>query len=118
MNEFATQLREQRLAWDMGQEEIANALGVSVSYYSAIETGRKPPSPTQFNQIAKILKLDTKAKYELQKAAANSVKQIRIDVKEYTPETRHMIFNFVRQIDDMTDFELRKVRDLIDHFGA
>lgn len=116
-NDFAKILREERLAWDMGQDKIAEALGVSASYYSAVETGRKPPSPTQFSSICRILKLDSKVKQELQKAAANSVKQIRIDVSDYPIETRLMIFNLARKVGDMSEFEIRKMRQMIDHCG-
>jgi transcriptional regulator with XRE-family HTH domain len=118
LNDFAKLLREERLAWDMGQDKIAKALGVSVSYYSAIETGRKPPSPAQFNAICRILKLDSKDQRRLQKAAADSVEQIRIDVSDYPLETRQMIFNFAWKVGSMSEFELRKLRDLVDHFGA
>ena len=49
------QLREDR---NMKQYDLAQEAGISRSYYTMIENGKKRPSPKVAKRIAKILKFD------------------------------------------------------------
>lgn len=43
---------------DLTQEQMAEKLGITRSYYSSIEKGRKPMTPSVFLKIIKVFGLD------------------------------------------------------------
>ncbi|MEW5826982.1 MAG: helix-turn-helix transcriptional regulator [Candidatus Bipolaricaulota bacterium] len=62
---FGNRLRELRTAAGMTQQELADALGVSSAYISAIEGGRKPAPPRAVvEQLARALRADHEALWE------------------------------------------------------
>lgn len=68
MESLGTQLRQRRINLGLTEHTVAEAAGISPSYYSAIETGRRTPPANTLDRILNALGIsgeDTKAVLEL-----------------------------------------------------
>lgn len=71
----------------MSQHDLADAVGKSVAYTNQTMTGRKSASPQWVNLVAETLKLTTKERAALHRAAAKD-QGYEIDLGEYRPGRR------------------------------
>lgn len=73
MTPFGEYIKQLRISRGLQQNQIALAVGISPCYYSAIESGSKPPpSRNVFNNIVDELKLAQKEVEEINAAAVAS----------------------------------------------
>lgn len=78
---FATRLSAALSARQMGQKGLAEQMGTSVQYVSAIASGKKRVSPSRIDDIAGILQLDDVRRSALHRAAAADL-GFRLDLPE------------------------------------
>ncbi len=57
--EFGRNLREIREKRKLLQEQVAELVGISVSYYAGIERGEENPSFAVIRQLCKVLKINS-----------------------------------------------------------
>lgn len=55
--EFGKRLREIRERRRLFQEDVAKAVGISITYYAGIERGEENPTYSVLEQICKVLKV-------------------------------------------------------------
>lgn len=80
MTPFGKAVRHLRIEHEKLLGEMADALNMSPSYLSQIETGRKPIPPKIVDQIATVLNLETAAVASLREAAALSQSEFKISL--------------------------------------
>lgn len=56
---FGRNLREIREQKKLSQEDVANAIGISVTYYAGIERGEENPTFAVIRHICKALKINS-----------------------------------------------------------
>lgn len=66
---------------EIGQKDLADLIGTSPQYVSAIKTGSKTVSPERIDSIAKALELDARATGSLHYAAATDM-GFRLDLPD------------------------------------
>ena len=80
MGRFGEQLKALRTAENMSQAELANALGVTSAYISALENGKKQPPPHALViGLASILQVDESLLWESAKTEREDRLRARIE---------------------------------------
>lgn len=108
---FAEVCRRIRRDKDKLMADQAEALDLSVSFISKLETGNKSIPEGYLDKFAGWLKLSKKEKNELQDAADASVKIVKLRPKD--PEQAKLAMEFSRRFTTMSSEEIRKLRETI-----
>ena len=95
------------------QGDLADALDVTVSFYSAIEMGKRSPSAPLVNQLVSLLDLNTAEESAFHEAAANSIEQIRINSSNAKPNARSVALSLARRFDSLEDDKIKKLQDIL-----
>lgn len=113
LTDFGRFLRKIRI--DCGEiiKDMAQKLNVTASYLSAVETGKRNIPETWVDTIAMLYHLDENAKRELQNAAVNSVRSIKLNLENMQSGRRETAILFAREFDSMDEETIKKIRDLL-----
>src|SRR5260221_535785 len=98
---FGKALRQLRTKYDMRLLDLANALGVSSAYVSAVETGRKPIPDGFVAQVGRAMPIDADELRVLRRTADRTKKEIKVD--SLRDEQRELLAAFARKLDDVPD---------------
>jgi transcriptional regulator with XRE-family HTH domain len=79
INDLGKMLRKMRIEKEERLLDMAEKIGFSVAFLSAIETGRKEPPLNVVDRIAVAYKLDKKARVQLELAVSNSRSSFRLE---------------------------------------
>lgn len=109
LTEFGKALRKIRIDRQQLLKDMADNLGVSSAYLSAVETGKRRIPQDWVSKIATIYSLDSDSKANLQKAADNSVFDVTISLVNASEEKRNAVLSFARALDGLNDEDLRKI---------
>jgi len=113
LTDFGRYLRKLRI--DCGEliRDMAGKLGVTASYLSAVETGKRNIPETWVDEIVASYNLDGAEKGALVKAAVNSARAIKIGLEEVSAERRETAILFAREFRDIDDAAILQIRDLL-----
>ena len=99
---------EGEILWDM-----ANKLGVTASFLSAVENGKKR-MPSAWNQkICELYGLSEEQKEEFTAAIAESEKVIELDFSAASLKNREMAVSFARKFSDMDDYQVEEIKKIL-----
>ena len=108
---FGIEIRKLRLDKRMRLLDLADKLGKSPAFVSAIETGRKPIPDNFVREVAAVMNLSTEELSKLRKAADRTRKYVTI---ERLPENkREIVAAFARTVDGMTADQLADLQTKI-----
>jgi transcriptional regulator with XRE-family HTH domain len=114
LSDFGQLIRGLRLRKDMLLSDMADQLGVSPSYLSAVDFGRRPVPKDWPDKIAKILDLSAEQLELLRLAAADSTNRARgaitVELSGLTPMQEEVALQFARVLKKLSDDELAEVR--------
>lgn len=102
---FGKELRKIRIDTDDSINDMAKRLGISVSYLSAIEAGKRKIPNDMVNNIVTAYHLSEERREILKTTEAESSKNIDIDLTNVSLEQRKLVFALSRKLNDMTDEE-------------
>jgi transcriptional regulator with XRE-family HTH domain len=105
---FGRTIRKLRVDKGMKLLELANALGHSSSYCSAIETGRKPIPDGYVAHVIRAMDLSPTQSRELRGAADRTRKDVR--VQGLSEDQRELVAAFARRIDELDEDMLVTLR--------
>lgn len=91
MTPFGKAVRHLRIEHEMLLGSMADTLGVSSSYLSQIESGKKPIPHGFADRIAQQMRLDFIATAELRQQAALSMAEFKIQVAESAPASDRIL---------------------------
>lgn len=97
--------------------DMAEKLGVTTSFLSAVELGKKNPPQNWYKKIDKSYSLCLSQRYELIKALALSERHLKIDLTDLSYEKKSLVWHFRENLKDMNseDVEiLAKILERID----
>lgn len=97
--------------------DMAEKLGVTTSFLSAVELGKKNPPDSWYSKIDKSYSMCLNQRYELIMALALSERFLKIDLTDLSYEQRSLAWNFRRNLKDMDDEDveiLAKILERID----
>lgn len=101
--EFGKFLRKLRI--DKGEilKNMADKLGMTSSYLSAIECGKRNIPDDLIEKLTSIYCLDEKEQQELSIARDRSLNSIEIELSSSSADKRDLALQFARQFNDMDD---------------
>ena len=115
MTPFGRRLRELRTARGATLCDMAEALGVSAAYLSALETGRRPrPTPARLDQICAYFGIIWDEAEALKDLARLSQPRVTIDTAGLSAEATELANRLALRIRHMSREELRAVLDQIE----
>lgn len=114
LTSFGVELRKHRI--DRGETlyEMAEAIGVSPSFLSAVETGRKRAPDELVEKTIKHLKVDMVDALRLRETALETGPEMRIPLKGRGSEARKVAAMFARRFDDKDLTALREALEKLE----
>jgi len=114
MTPFGLFMRKLRLEQGLLLKDMADSMGVSSAYLSALEHGKKgTPKPEFVSALEAKLKLSVAQKAELRDAVRNSATQVAIPSK-VTPLAFETAHAFARMLPDLSERQLREMQRIFD----
>lgn len=92
---------------------MAKKLGVSASYLSSVENGKKPMSEKLYSELIKQYQLSDKNIKELNILRYLESKTMNLDTDDMDQEKKEVVINFLSNIDSMNEDDLKKLNRLI-----
>ena len=106
---FGVFIRKLRIDSGMLLKNMAEQLGVTSSYLSAVETGKRN-IPTEWpSRIALIFNLSSDSKAELNKAIQESQTEIQINLNNLSRQQRDLALVFARKLDGLDEAKIQDV---------
>lgn len=113
MTPFGLFMRRLRLESGLLLKDMAETMGVSSAYLSALEHGKKgAPSADFIASLEAKLKLDASLKAELRRAAQDSATSLTIPSKA-TPLGFQTAHAFARKLPNLSEKQLRAVMSIV-----
>lgn len=111
LTEFGAQVRKYRIDVNVTLKTMAEELGVSSAFLSAVEMGRKNLTTDIVEKsVAFFDKRDIDAS-DLRTLASRSVK--RLDLETFDDKSREMVLAFARRFPTLSEFNKREIEDLL-----
>jgi len=107
---FGNLLREIRHTHAELLKDMADKLGVSPAFLSAVETGKKSIPAGWESSIAKAYRLDAMECEKLRTAIDQSAKSVSIDLAHQSAERRGVAVALARQFDQLSDTQLEMIK--------
>ena len=112
LTKFGKQLRKIRIEYDQRLKDMADKLGVTVAYLSAVENGNRAVPDAWVNVIANEYSLDEQEIIELQKAAYEEKNEIKICFEGAARAEAALAF--ARKFQSMTDDNVSQLQKFLD----
>ncbi|MDO4296012.1 MAG: helix-turn-helix transcriptional regulator [bacterium] len=110
-------LRELRLNHGEKLKTMAERLGVSSAFLSAIENGRKK-MPDEWNEkLAELYALSKKQKEDLRIAIIESGEKVELNIKDASMENRKLAISFARHFDTLDVETSQKIFEILKRNG-
>lgn len=111
---FGLFMRKLRLERGLLLKDIAEEMGVSSAYLSALEHGKKGPATGEFvSKLETKLKLDAAQREELRRAIRDSSTNLAIPAK-VTPLGFQAAHAFARKLPNLSEHQLRQVLAVVE----
>lgn len=112
---FGKAVRRHRLEKEITMMQLAERLGVSPAFLSAVETGSKPIPATLPKRVASALGLDMVETRELEDTAAISATEFTIGLHKNAPrQDREVAAMFAREFPGLTDHDKESIRRILE----
>jgi transcriptional regulator with XRE-family HTH domain len=105
-----------KLRIDRGEllKDMSDRLGVTSSYLSAIENGKRT-FPTEWaKKIGDDYGLDSSGRAALENAITESADSVRIELSEVNGSRKNLAFAFARKFETLDEEELAKIRNILE----
>ncbi|SER00178.1 hypothetical protein SAMN05216232_3924 [Virgibacillus subterraneus] len=104
-----------KLRIDNGEllKDMAGKLGVTSSYLSAVENGKRNVPQNWVGKLTKLYSLTTDQHYELRNAAEESKINNKVDLKGFNNEDKDLVMALARKIDDMDEAQKVTLKNLL-----
>lgn len=110
---FGQAVRILRIDKGLRLKEMADALGVTSAFLSAVETGRKNVSEGLVDKIAIFLNLSDKEKQNLFERVEESKTEARIQLGGLSSEYRQTAVAFARRFSGLSEQDIEKLKEIL-----
>lgn len=106
-----------KLRIDSGKllKDMADDLGVTTSYLSAAEVGKRTPPQEWENVIVKNYNLDANDREELSEAIYNSQKTIKLTLDKFSDDDKDIMLSFARRFNDLGEDEKNNIKSILNN---
>ncbi len=113
ITEYGKALRKIRI--DKGEvlKNMADKLGMTSSYLSAIECGKRKIPDSMTEKIISLYDLKDEERLILEEAKQKSAKSIEISLSNVTEEKQELALKFARTFDDIDNETIAKIKELL-----
>jgi len=111
LTEFGKGLRKLRIERGDKMKDMADAIGVSVSFLSAIETGAKSVPMEKVETLITYYDIKGQQASQLHSLAAKSKAIVRIKVR---PESRQLVTAFARKVKDLSPSKRHAILQILE----
>ena len=113
VTEFGKFSRKLRIENDELLRDMANKLGVTASYLSAVEIGKRNIPKKWENIIVNAYQLDNSKALELRESIEYSIKVINIEVEQLNNEDKNLIFMLARKVNNLDEKDKNELREIL-----
>lgn len=114
---FGKYVRILRIKKGLILKDMADDLNISISFLSAMETGRRPIPEHIIDKIVEIYNLTDDEANNLRQAAIESIASIKIDTHTADEQKRDLAFTFARNFETLNDSEVKALMDVLRQRG-
>lgn len=112
--ELGKLLRHIRLDRDEYLKDMAGKLGITSSYLSAIENGKRDMPSNLVRKISDIYDLSSDMSERLDEFAGKLKKKVEISMYDASQNKQYTAWAFARQFDDLSDEQIHKIRQILE----
>jgi len=94
-------------------KDMADKLGVTSAYLSAVEVGKRNIPAEWVSEISNVYELSEEKKLQLQDAVDQSVMQVKIDLQRSNEQQKQVAVMFARRLDNLSKDELSSLFKII-----
>jgi transcriptional regulator with XRE-family HTH domain len=104
-----------KLRIDNGEllKDMAEKLGVTSSYLSAVENGKRNVPQEWIGKIKNMYSLNLDQYKELKQGVEESQLSNKVDLKGYSKEDKNLMMALARKIDGLNEEEKTKIRNIL-----
>ncbi|HZK09794.1 MAG TPA: helix-turn-helix domain-containing protein [Clostridia bacterium] len=113
LTKFGLLLRHLRLSKNQVLKDMADKIGVSSSYLSSVENGKRKVPRDWADKIKSQYDLDKTQYLELLNAVDLTNKEIIISLDCKSQEQKEVILSFARKVDDMDENFIKAFKELL-----
>lgn len=110
---FEDLIKEIRLNNNENMADMAEWLGVSLPFVSAVENGKKKIPESWFEKISQHYDLSKKQKKELEDSILETQSQIKLDLSNLNENQRKMTIQFQRSFEKIDDETAKKIYKIL-----
>jgi transcriptional regulator with XRE-family HTH domain len=104
-----------KLRIDHGEllKEMADKLGVTSSYLSAVENGKRNVPREWVDKITNLYSLNKEQYNELKEAVQGSQINLKIDLKGLNSEEKHIMMALAREFKELNEDDKSKIKNIL-----
>ncbi|WP_323912278.1 helix-turn-helix domain-containing protein [Aeromonas caviae] len=110
---FGKTVRKMRIDLGITLKSMADSMGKTSSYLSAIETGKRAITDSILNEIIDVLAKNPSDAKELRDAAFESKDVLEFNLSGRSESARHAAIAFARSFEDLNDSDFVKLQELL-----
>lgn len=93
--------------------DMANKLGVTASFLSAVENGKKHMPSAWNKKICDLYKLSDEQKDQFTSAIAETEETIEVDFSNSSLKNKELAVSFARKFSDIDEIQVEKIRKIL-----
>lgn len=117
LTELGKVLRKIRIDRNELLKEMSNKLGVTASYLSAVEHGKREIPSDWITKISRLYDLDEEMKGQLNFAADQSRSSITLKLDGVNAKTSTLVNAFARKFENLNQSDIDKMMDILNKEG-
>lgn len=98
--------------------DMAEKLGVTTSFLSAVELGKKNPPQNWYRKIDKAYSLCLSQRYELIKSLTLSERHLKIDLTDLSYEKKSLVWHFRENLKDMNSEDVEILSEILNDINV
>ncbi len=107
-------LRKIRIDRDEYLKNMAEHLGITSAYLSAIENGKRNMSDALLQKLADVYSLTSDALADLKEAAAASKGKVEIGVADSSEDKQSVAWAFARKFENLSDKQISEIKKILE----
>lgn len=114
LTRFGKRLRTLRVERDQKLKDMADKLGVTVAYLSAVETGKRKVPDSWVEMLVKNYGLSDEEAGELQKLAYENKTTVKISLEDVDEAEMGLVLSFARKFKTLSDEQVNELQKILD----
>ena len=114
---FGKALRKIRIDRNLLLKDMADGLGCSSPFLSAIESGTKKIPDDMIERISQVYKLTEEEVQSLEVGKVQSMKEVVMSLKDFCAQDRELAMAFARNFDALQEDQKEKLRAILKEAG-